>query len=68
MHGVGAVCLGAVGAVAFAILLVFIMCARLLEVRLASQDLRERDPVFFFFEACTATFFIVMPSLTMMFL
>jgi len=33
---------------------------RLLEVMLASQDLREKDLVFFFFEACVATFLVAM--------
>jgi len=62
------VCLGAVGVIAFAILLVFIVWAHLLEVTFAPQDVRKRDPVLFFFEACTATFFVAMSLLKKMFL
>jgi len=39
-----------------AMLLVFIPCTPLLRIVLARQDLRARDPVFFF-KACEAMFF-----------
>jgi len=64
----GVVCPGAVGTTAFTILLVFIVCVHLLEVMLAPQDMRERDPVLFFFEACTTTPFVAMSSLKKVFL
>ena len=68
MDGGGTVCQGAVGTAAFAILLVFIVCACQLEVTLAPPDIHERDLVLFFFEAYTATFFVVMSSSKKMFL
>ena len=68
MAGGGVVCPGAVGAAVFAILLVFIVRAHLLEVTLAPHDVGERGLVLFFFEVCAATFFVAMSSLKMMFL
>ena len=68
MDRAGTVCLAVAGTAAFAILLVFIVCAHLLEVTLAQQDMCERNLVLFFFETCTETFFVVMSSLKKMFL
>ena len=68
LDGGSTVCPGAVGAATVAILLVFIVRAHLLEVTLASQDMRKRDPMLFFFEVCTATFFVAMSSLKKKFL
>jgi len=68
LDGDNAVCPGAVDAAAFALLLVFIVYVRLLKVMLTPQEMREKDPMLFFFEACAATFFVTISSLKKMFL
>jgi len=68
LDGGGIICQGAVNIVAFAILLIFIVRAHLLEVTLAPQDMRKRDPVLFFFEACMAMLFVAVSSLKKIFL